>query len=354
VGGAHRVRADGTRVDGLERDAWFQCLAGASGDMMLGALVDAGAPLETAQQAVDALGVEPVLLSTEQVTRHGLGATKVNVKVARSTVVRTWGNIRPILTDADLPEPVRARALDVFARLARAEAAAHRTPPDSVHFHEVGGLDALAHVIGTCAALYALGISRATGSPVAVGSGMTRGEHGLMPVPAPTVISLLSDVGAPVYSGQATYELCTPTGAALLAATCQDWGDLPPMRVTATGLGAGGRDLDEVPNVLRVVLGKPVAPPAGAGGAAGEDAALLLEANVDDLDPQRWPPVLARLLDAGAADAWLTPILMRESRPGYTMSVLVRPDAVAAVQQVIGTATSVAHVRLRQVGRRTT
>jgi len=330
-------------------EAWFQCLAGASGDMMLGALVDAGAPLETVQQAVDALGVEPVLLSTEQVTRHGLAALRVNVKVARSTVTRTWGNIRGRLEDADLPDPVRSRALDVFARLARAEAVAHRTTPEAVHFHEVGALDALADVVGACAALEALGVDGATASAVAVGSGMARGEHGLLPVPSPAVVSLLTEAGAPMYSGDAPYEMCTPTGAALLVSTCRSWGNLPLMRVTGSGLGAGTRDLDELPNVLRVVIGEPVALDAGPGN---REPALLLEANVDDLDPRLWPPVLTRLLDAGASDAWLTPIMMKKGRPAHTLSVLLPAKVAAAVRRVIFTETSTVGLREQEVGKR--
>lgn len=327
--------------------AWFQCHAGASGDMVLGALVDAGAPLDAVQAAVDAIGVEAVLFATESVTRQGVAACRVHVRVPRSRVVRTWGNVRGLLEAADLAAGVRARALDVFARLARAEASAHRTSPEQVHFHEVGALDAIADVVGTCAALEALGVTDAVGSAVAVGSGMTRGEHGLLPVPGPAVVALLAEVGAPVYSGPAPYEMCTPTGAALLAATVRRWGDLPAMRVVAAGFGAGSRDLDEVPNALRVVLGEPVPVP---GAAAAE--ALLLEANVDDLDPRLWPPVLARLLAAGASDAWLTPIVMKKGRPAHTLSVLVSYDQADAVRRAVFTETSTIGLREAAVGKR--
>lgn len=329
--------------------AWFQCHAGASGDMFLGALVDAGAPLSEIQAAVDAVGTEPILLSEEQVTRHGLAATRVQVKVARTTVVRTWGNVRRLLEQAELPEPVRTRALDVFARLARAEAAAHRVSPEQVHFHEVGALDALADVVGTCAALHALGVTDATGSPVAVGTGMVRSEHGLLPVPVPAVVEILREAGAPTYSGDAPYEMCTPTGAAVLAATVRSWGAMPALRITGSGSGAGSRDLDEVPNVLRVVLGDPV---SAGGGDAGAGTALLLETNVDDLDPRLWPPVLARLLEVGAADAWLTPITMKKGRPAHTLSVLVSQDCADEVRRVVFTETSTIGLRETTVGKR--
>jgi pyridinium-3,5-bisthiocarboxylic acid mononucleotide nickel chelatase len=324
------------RVAAMDRLAWFQCLAGASGDMWLGALLDAGAPLETVQAAVDAVGVERIEITAEPVTRQGLAALQVEVRVERTPVVRTWGNIRTTIEDADLPDPVKARALDVFARLARAEARAHRIEPEQVHFHEVGALDAIADVVGSAAALHALGVTSAAATPVAVGQGMTRSEHGLLPVPGPAVVELLSEAGAPMYSGDVPYELCTPTGAALLAATVTRWGGLPPIRVTSSGSGAGRRDLDELPNLLRVVLGEPIP----AADRTLPDAPLVLETNVDDLDPRLWPAILTRLIEAGASDAWLTPILMKKGRPAHTLSVLVPAAFAPAVRTTVFRETS--------------
>lgn len=332
--------------------AWFQCAAGASGDMMLGALLDAGAPLEPIQAAVDAIGVEPTLLVTEQVTRQGLAATKVDVKAPRTTVIRTWGNVRGLLEAADLAEPVKDRAFDVFARLARAEGQVHRTAPEQVHFHEVGGLDAIADVVGTCAGLHELGITDAVATPIAVGYGMTRGDHGMLPVPAPAVLALLAEADAPTYSGALPYEMCTPTGAALLAATVRDWGGMPPMRITAVGAGAGSRDLSELPNMLRLVVGEPVELAPGQPTEVPRDQALLLETNIDDLDPRLWPPVLARLLEAGASDAWLTPIVMKKGRPAHTLSVLVAPEKAEQVRTAIFRETSTIGLRESPVDKR--
>jgi len=331
--------------------AWFGCHAGASGDMFLGALVDAGAPLEVMQAAVDAIGVEPIQLESTVVTRQGLAATKVDVRVPRSDVVRTWANIRGMLEQAALAEPVRARALNVFERLAQAEAGAHRVSPEQVHFHEVGALDAVADVVGSCAGLHALGVGTAVASPVALGSGMVRGEHGLLPVPGPAVLALLAEVDAPVYSGDAPYEMCTPTGAALLAATVSSWGGLPLMTVTSSGLGAGQRDLDEVPNALRVVVGEPVAADPHAAQAGLLDS-VVVSANVDDLDPRLWPSVLSRLMDAGAADAWLVPILMKKGRPAHTLCVLTDAERAEAVRRVIFTESSTIGIREHPVVKR--
>jgi uncharacterized protein (TIGR00299 family) protein len=322
---------------------WVDASAGASGDMLLGALVGAGADLAVVQAAVDALGTEPVRLTARQVTRAGLAATKVDVDAPDSDVHRTWPDVRALIDGAGLEAAVRDHALDVFARLARAEAAAHGVDPEEVHFHEVGALDSLADVVGTSAALHELGVSEVSCTAVAVGQGTVRTEHGLLPVPGPAVLAVLAEAGAPVGSGGVDGEACTPTGAALLASMVDSWGGLPDLRVHATGTGAGGRDPEGRPNVLRAVLGERAAPSDSATHA------LVLEANVDDLDPRVWPSVLTALLAAGASDAWLTPILMKKGRPAHTLSALVPPEAVDAVRRVMFTESSTIGVREHRV-----
>ena len=320
---------------------WLDCAAGVSGDMLLGALVDAGAPLDILQEAIDRVGVEPVRLTAAPVERGGLGALKVDVQVHDRPRTRTWSDLRRLLEQADLRPAVRATALDVFARLAHAEAAVHRTTPEQVHFHEVGALDAVADVVGCAAGLDALHLTVLTASPVVVGSGTTRGAHGPLPVPAPAVLALLR--GAPVLAGPVALEMTTPTGAAVLAAVVQSYGPLPPMVLHGTGTGAGGRDPEEVANVLRLVLGEPLE----------DDArdAVVLEANVDDMDPRLWPAVLAALLAAGADDAWLTPILMKKGRPAHTLHVLCAPPVVAAVRDVVVRQTTTLGLRSHRVGK---
>ena len=327
--------------------AWLQCTAGASGDMLVGALIDAGAPMDAVRSALDALDapdIKSIEITTRQVVRHGIAATKADVRVPESKVRRTWPDIRAMLEGAPLRERVRERALDVFGRLAQAEAAAHGTRPSEVHFHEVGGLDAIADVVGTCAALDALDVTDVTCSPVALGTGVTRGEHGLLPVPGPAVLELLRAAGAPVYTTEVRSELCTPTGAALLAAAVTRWGGMPEVRIEATGTGAGSRDLDELPNVARVVLGEPVS-------TGSEPVLRVLETNVDDCDPRLWPDVLDRLLDAGAIDAWLTPILMKKGRPAQMLSALTPAGQADAVRRAIFHETSTLGIRERGVER---
>jgi uncharacterized protein (TIGR00299 family) protein len=319
---------------------WLDLAAGASGDMLLGALVDAGVPLEVPADAVAGLPVEPIGLSVEQVTRHGLGATRVHVHAPASPHRRTWRDVREILAAANLAPAVRDGALAVFERLAVAEGRVHRVAPDEVHFHEVGSLDALADVVGVVAGFEHLGLDRLSASPVALGSGTARGAHGVVPIPGPAVLELLT--GVPVLAGPVPAETCTPTGAALLAARVTEWTTLPPMRVQRTGCGAGGRDPAELPNVVRLVLGEPGDEPA---------AAVVLETNVDDLDPRLWPGVLEALLAAGASDAWLTPIVMKKGRPAHTLSALCPLGTVPAVRAAVFATTSTIGLRTVAVGK---
>ncbi|BCJ27283.1 nickel pincer cofactor biosynthesis protein LarC [Actinocatenispora sera] len=358
---------------------WLDCANGASGDMFLGTLVDAGVPLDHLQAAVSALPVEPIRLTAEPTSRHAIAATKVHVEAPESHHHRHWSDVRQILTGATLPAAVRDTALDAFARLAAAEAEVHGTSPEEVHFHEVGALDAIADIVGTCAGIDWLreqrGLTELSAGPLALGSGRARGAHGAIPIPGPAVLGIVRAASIPVTGGDLPYEACTPTGAALLATHVAQWRSMPPLRVTGTGVGAGGRDPAETANVLRLILGEAAA--AGRAGvpggvadpgraeAAGDGAdpdgtdvagpgsteadALVLECNVDDLDPRLWPAVLAKLLAAGAADAWLTPILMKKGRPAHTLSVLCRAEHAAALRAIVFAETSSIGLRAHPV-----
>ncbi len=323
---------------------WVDASSGASGDMLLGALLGAGVPLATLQRAVDALAPEPIALRVEEVSRNGFAATRCHVEVADSVHHRTWRDIRALLDAAALDAPVRDLAARTFERLAVAEATAHGGDPLDVSFHEVGALDAIADVVGVCAGFASLATTTVVVSPVAVGSGSVAGAHGTLPVPPPAVAELLR--GVPSYAGPAgapAMELCTPTGAALLTTLATDWGPQPAMTVASIGVGAGGRDPEGHANVLRLLVG------TTAGGAV--DQQLLIETNVDDLDPRVWPEVIAVLLDAGASDAWLTPILMKKGRPAHTLSVLVASERAEVVREAIFRHTSSIGVRETPVGK---
>ncbi|MDQ3646571.1 MAG: nickel pincer cofactor biosynthesis protein LarC [Actinomycetota bacterium] len=292
------------------RVLYFDCVSGAAGDMILGALIDAGAPLEEVRSTLDLLGLDGWELHAEAVTRGGISATKAHVLIAEDKTSRTFPEIERILSRADLPERVATRSLEAFLRLAHAEGKVHGRPFDEVHFHEVGAVDALIDIVGAFAALELLTVDRITTSAIPLGSGHVNTAHGVMPVPAPAVVELLA--GAAVRGG-GEGELVTPTGAAILAVATDSFGPMPPMRLQMNGCGAGSRDLD-APNVLRVLIGEAL--PSAAGGG------LVIETNIDDMSPELLPHVLDTLLTAGAQDAWITPIQMKKGRWGVTLSVL--------------------------------
>ena len=318
--------------------AYLDCFAGAAGDMVVGALLDAGASAEALRTGLAALPIDPFELEIAAVARGGIGATRVTVRPPPGGAGRTWAEVRGILTAAPLGERVRSRALAIFARLAQAEGRVHRVPPELVHFHEVGAVDAMVDVVGAALLLEDLAVEEVWASPVATGSGRVRGEHGVLPVPAPAVLELLR--GAPLHAGGVQAELTTPTGAAILAASAGRYGEMPPLRVARVGYGAGAREHRELPNLLRVVLGERLEGDAGEG-----DGGLVLEANIDDMTPELAPWVVERLLGAGAADVWLTPVHMKKGRPGIVLSVLCTPGSDAAIREVLWRETSTLGVR---------
>lgn len=322
------------------RVAWLDCSAGASGDMFLGALAGTGVDLAVMQEAVDALGTEPIRLSASETKRHGLAGVKVDVVAPEVKTDRRWRSIRAMIEDSPLADGVKARSLDAFARLAAAEAASHGIDADQVHFHEVGALDSIADIVGASAGFEALGAERVTSSTVTVGGGTTRGSHGSIPLPAPAVLRILSAARAPSV-GAVPYEACTPTGAAIVAANADAFGEMPPMVVDEIGVGAGGRDPAERANLLRIAVGR-------EAGAAPRRP-VVIETNVDDLDPRLWPAALAALLEAGASDAWLTPILMKKGRPAHTVHVLCRAEQVAQVRSALVRHTTTIGMRSYEV-----
>jgi hypothetical protein len=304
--------------DVRERIAWFHCFAGIAGDMALGSLIDAGADTDELRNMLARLPVDGWRLDLETVMRGGLSATRALVSVEESGIARTYLHIVKIIEEARLPERVRSRALGAFQALAEVEGRIHSRPPTQVHFHELGGHDTIIDIVGTAAALELLGVDAVRASPVATGRGMVRSQHGLIPNPAPAVVALLE--GAPIYGREIDVELTTPTGAAILATMGSGFGPVPAMTIEACGYGAGGRDIDGLPNCTQVVIGT-TARHATDSVPAGQPQ-MLLEANLDDITGEQVADVLAALFEAGAADAWITPVLMKKGRPGQIVSAL--------------------------------
>lgn len=326
------------------RIAWFDVSAGVAGDMVCGALVDAGVPLEALQRAADAVVPGAVLWQRAEVRRAGQRATHLTVVTDPSAEhERDWHTIEALVQSANLPSPVIESSLRVLGRLVAAEARVHGVAPEMVHLHEAGGLDAIADVVGACAALHELGVEHVVASPMAVGSERTRSSHGVLPVPVPAVVELTR--GWAVDSG-GTGELATPTGAALMTALAASCGPLPAMRLEASGIGAGSRERPDIANVVRVLVGSSTPAVAGSGSNGTQH---LLSTNVDDMDARLWPGALESLLAAGAADAWLTPILMKKGRPAFTLTVLVGAAAVEQVRREIYAVTSTIGMREQTV-----
>jgi uncharacterized protein (TIGR00299 family) protein len=320
--------------------AWWHCFSGIAGDMALGSLVDAGADLDAIVGQLETLPVPGWTIEAHAVTRGGVAATHLDVQVTDTEAVRSHTDIVRIINGAVLPERARSRALATFARLAEVEGRLHRLPPEQVHFHEVGGIDAIVDIVGTCVALELLGIDEVYSSPVAQGIGMVRSAHGLIPNPVPATIELLR--GAPTYGTDVRLELTTPTGAALVSTLAQGWGPMPAMEITASGFGAGTRDLEGRPNAVQVVIGT-VAEVAQAG-LGGQDV-VLLEANLDDATGEILGHALAELIRAGAHDAWLTPIIGKKGRPAHVLSVLADPVHAGRLREIVMAETGTIGVR---------
>lgn len=349
------MRHRGPRTDRHEHDddetargtstLWLDASAGIAGDMLLGALLDAGASPTAVQDAIDAVVPGAVRVELTEVERAGLRAAKAEVSVLETdSHHRSWSTIRGLLQDAELAEPVRALALAVFARLAEAEGGVHGVAAETIHFHEVGALDAIADVVGCCAGVVDLDVAEVVLGTVALGSGRVRAAHGVLPVPAPAVLQLSK--GWRVEAGGADLalgELATPTGLALATTLASSQGPLPAMTVHAVGIGAGTRERADRANVVRIVLG------SRADRDAGLRAAVQVEASVDDLDPRLWPDVIAAVMEAGAWDAWLSPTLGKKGRPGHVIHALGAPAAAAAIREAVLRHTSSIGVRQHEV-----
>jgi pyridinium-3,5-bisthiocarboxylic acid mononucleotide nickel chelatase len=325
----------------VSRVAYLDCVGGLAGDMLLSALLDAGAELETLRRVPAALGIHGVDIAVERVERQGIGALHLRIDAADDHSHRHYAEIRGLVEAADLQERARARSLEAFRRLAEVEGGIHGVPLDDVHFHELGSLDTLVDVCGAFTLLDELGVERVVSSPLPFARGLVKAAHGVLPLPAPATLGLLE--GAALVGVDTEAELVTPTGAAIAATVVEEWGALPPLTLEAVGYGAGTKDLPDRPNVVRVVVGAEAERPAGR--------VALLETNLDDFPPELVPDVAERCFAGGALDVWTVPVQMKKGRPGFVLSVLARPDVQGAMARILLEETSALGVRVSRLDR---
>ena len=326
------------------RTLYFDCFAGASGDMILGAMVAAGVDTTALREQLSRLNVDGFNFNVETVVRSGLSATYAKVETAHEHKHRHLSDIKKIIESSGVSDKAKALSIEIFTRLAEAEAKVHNEPVEHVHFHEVGALDAIVDIVGAAICFDLLKIDRFMSSPLHVGSGTIEMAHGRFPVPPPAVAELLKAV--PFYSTDIAGELLTPTGAAIITTVCQEFGPLPQMTTEAVGYGAGTRQYKDFPNVLRVLLGET------EPGAATDERLWMIETNIDDMSPQLLGHVMDRAFELGALDCYFTPVQMKKNRPGVLLSVLCAPDHKEPLTNLLFTETTTLGVRSYEVERR--
>lgn len=322
--------------------AYLDCFSGISGDMLLGALLDAGLSLDDLRADLSALPLSGYEVTAERVSKRGIGGTQLQVKAEPTDSRRGLSDILDVIGRAGLPGEVSRPAEEAFRRLAEAEARVHDTSIEDVHFHEVGAVDAIVDIVGAFCGLHRLGIREVHGSPLPLGGGWVETSHGRLPVPAPATTELLK--GVPTYGGPVEAELVTPTGAAIVTTACRSFGPMPPMTVKAIGWGAGRLDLPH-PNLLRLFVGEPARRPR-------EQQLVVIETNIDNMNPELFGHLMDRLFAAGALDVFYAPIVMKKSRPATLVSVLAEPAIADALSEILFRDTTTLGIRLTHVDRR--
>jgi uncharacterized protein (TIGR00299 family) protein len=323
--------------------AYFDCFSGVSGDMILGALVDAGLEVSELEAELSQLPVRGFRLQAEKTTRCGIPGTKLSVITEEHRTERHLPDINEIIDRSALSDDIKDSSRKIFAELAGVEAAIHQKSVDEVHFHEISGLDSIVDVVGSLVGLKKLGLGAVYASRIHVGTGFVECRHGTLPVPAPATLELLK--GVPVYSKGIESELATPTGVAILKCVAKGFGPMPEMTVDRIGYGAGSREL-EIPNLLRICIGE-----ACQDRYAGDEV-LLLETNIDDMNPEFFGHVSERLLTQGALDVFMTPIYMKKNRPATLLSVLTAKEKLDGVLSTVFSETTTLGVRIHSVDRR--
>jgi uncharacterized protein (TIGR00299 family) protein len=331
--------------------AYFDCSAGISGDMCLGALVDAGVPLKEIEKGLKGLPVKGYRLETREVKRAGIAATKVDVVIRQSAISgqqseKRWKDIKKTIKDSSLPERIKQRGLRTFKRLFEAEGRVHGNEYTRTHLHELGAVDCIVDIFGTLIGLDILGIERVYSSALNLGKGSVMTEHGTLPVPAPATAEILK--GVPVYSSDVPFELTTPTGAALVRELAQNYGHIPMMKIEHTGYGAGQKDIPGLPNTLRILLGEDIL----LRNTEPDPGVSIIETSIDDMNPQCYEYVMERLFSSGALDVYLTQVIMKKGRPGVLLTVLCGEDRKEDIIDLLFKETTTIGVRFYEVARR--
>jgi pyridinium-3,5-bisthiocarboxylic acid mononucleotide nickel chelatase len=337
------------------KTAWLDCSSGISGDMCLGALVDTGASLSSIRKQLQKIHLHGYTLSSKKVIRNGITATKVDVNLPKASHAnhahhehaRKWKDVRKLIEGSDLDSAIKKKGLTIFRSIFEAEANVHGASVDTVHLHELGAVDCMVDILGTIIGLDLLGIEKVFASPVNTGEGSVKTAHGILPVPAPATASLLT--GVPVYSSGIPFELTTPTGAAILKGIVTTFGPMPPLCLASIGYGAGSREIEGMPNALRMLVGEDFV--VSASGQTG-DSVIVLETNIDDMNPQYYEGVMNSLFNAGALDVFLENIIMKKGRPAIKLTALVRAEDSDLISDILFAETTTIGIRIYRAERK--
>ncbi|TET94296.1 nickel pincer cofactor biosynthesis protein LarC [Candidatus Aerophobetes bacterium] len=324
------------------RAAYFDCFSGISGDMVLGALVDLGWPVEELKRELDKLDLFGYRIEAKKVAKRGIFSTQIKIRATEEKKERTLEDILSILDKSKLEEKIKERSRAIFTKIASVEAKIHGKDVQKIHFHELGGLDTIIDVVGAVAGMNYLGVEKVYSSPLPLGKGFVKCSHGILPVPAPATLELLKEV--PVYGSDIEAELVTPTGAAIISNLAENFGQMPPMKIEHIGYGAGQRDLP-IPNLLRVSIGV-------IRKAYEEDVVSLIQTNIDDMNPELYEHIVDRLFHEGALDVFLTPIQMKRTRPATMLSVIADEEKMEKMLEIIFDETTTLGIRISKIKRR--
>lgn len=328
--------------------AYFDCFSGISGDMTVGALLDAGLKIETLEKELNKLGLSGYQLEVNKVVKKGISATQFKVKIKEEGVERRFEDILTILEKSKLDEEIKKETEKIFFNIAQAESKIHRKDIDKIHFHEIGGLDSIIDITSAVIGIKTLGIEEIHSSALPVGKGFVKCAHGVIPVPAPATLELLKNI--PIYSGGIESEMITPTGAGIIGTLAKSFGERPLMKIERIGYGAGEKEFT-IPNLLRVSIGEKILKDENLKDGYVSDEAVLIESNIDDMNPEFYDYIMDQLFSQGALDVFLTPIQMKKNRPAHMLSIIVYEQNLKEILEVLFSESTTLGVRIRETKR---